>query len=117
MVVTTRKAFNRELTRTVQGVPTSPRRPQLTWEEEMTVRMAQGLSEGPDAALAYRGQLHGELRARLGALEAELLASMHQQGPLAETDDSQEIAGVSVNEEVRQRIMDRLAEIARAKKS
>lgn len=116
--MTTKKALNRELTRTVQGAPSAPKRQQLTWEEEMTVRMAHGVTESGEAPLAYRGQLHGELRARLGALEAELMASMHGRGPLAApVEPTEPTAQVAVDEDMRQRILDRLASVAAAKKS
>lgn len=116
--MTTKKALNRELTRTIQGAPSIPKRQQLTWEEEMTVRMAHGVSEGPDAALAFRGQLHTELRARLAGLEAELLASMHGRGPLAAVEEVEEqVPTVAVDEQKRSLIMERLAAVAAAKKS
>lgn len=115
--MTTKKSLNRELTRTVQGAPSVPKRQQLTWEEEMSVRMAHGVSEGPESALAFRGQLHTELRARLAGLEAELLASMHGRGPLAEPEVTAEAAPeVAVDAAMRQRIMERLASVAASKK-
>lgn len=96
--------------RTVTKAPmeTNTREQQLTWQEEMTVRMAHGLSEDRDHALEFRGQLHGELRARLGAMEAELLEVMFQRGPNAMQEAVDEPA---VDEEGRARIVQQLARL------
>lgn len=80
---------------------------QLTWEEEMTVRMSHGLSEGPEHALEFRGQLHNELRARLGMMEAELLEAMFQRGPLAQSS----VEAPAVDVEGRARILEQLARL------
>ena len=86
--------------------PTSTREHEgLTWQEEMVVRMTRGLSEAGEHELEYRGRLHREPRARLAQLEAELLASMHGAGPLAEVDEA---PAVEIQEEARDRIMERL---------
>lgn len=93
-------------TTTVERVRQAEER-DLSWQEEMVVRMRQGLSEEGDHELAYRGRHHREVRARLGNLEAELLAAMHERGPLAEREEA--APEVAVDESARQRIMERLA--------
>src|SRR5690625_3982362 len=79
-----------------------------TSQEEMTVRMAHGLSEDREHALEFRGQLHGELRARLSAMEAELLEVMFQRGPLAVQEAVDEPA---VDTDARARIVEQLARL------
>lgn len=108
--MTSNKKDARVTTHTVTKAPTetSTREQQLTWEEEMTVRMAHGLSEDRDHALEFRGQLHGELRARLGAMEAELLNVMFQRGPQAVQAAVEEPV---VDEEARARIVEQLARL------
>lgn len=73
----------------------------------MTVRMRHGLSEGPEADLEFRGQLHGEVRARLGAMEAEMLAAMFKRGPLADSADADDV-GVAVDTSSRDLILAKL---------
>lgn len=70
--------------------------------------MSHGLSEGPDHALEFRGQLHGELRARLGAMEAELLEAMFQRGPMAAPAAAEAPA---VDTDSRARILEQLARL------
>lgn len=55
----------------------------LTVEEERIVRMLKGLSEPDDAPLSFVKTADAEVNARLARMEAELLAHMHGQGPLA----------------------------------
>lgn len=108
--MTIKKNDKRVTTRTVTRAPleTRTKEQQLTWEEEMTVRMSHGLSEGPDHALEFRGQLHGELRSRLGAMEAQLLEAMFQRGPLA---GEAAAPAPAVDEESRSRILEQLARL------
>lgn len=74
----------------------------------MTVRMARGLSEGPEHALQFRGQLHGELQARLAAMEAELMQVMFQRGPLAVQEA---VEAPAVDTEGRAQIVEQLARL------
>lgn len=108
--MTSEKKNARTASRTVtqSHTETSTRDEQLTWSEEMTVRMAKGLSEGPEHALQFRGQLHGELQARLAAMEAELLQVMFQRGPQAVQEATQAPA---IDEEGRARILEQLARV------
>lgn len=108
--MTTKKNETRTLVSTSVRPQVSRASTRLTWEEEMTVRMRHGLSEGPDTDLEFRGQLHGEVRARLGAMEAEMLAAMFQRGPLAEEFPAED-SGVSVDEATRARIIETLARL------
>ncbi|MCB9520481.1 MAG: hypothetical protein H6699_06360 [Myxococcales bacterium] len=57
----------------------------LTREEELVIRMTRGLSEGAEHVLEYRGAGSEELAARLGLIEAALLADVYDIGPFAET--------------------------------
>lgn len=93
---------------TTSPAETSTREQELTWEEEMTVRMAHGLSEDNDHALEFRGQLHGELRGRLAAMEAELLEVMFQRGPNAMQES---VAEPAVDEDGRAQIVEQLARL------
>jgi len=108
--LTSNKQDARVTSHTVTKAPTetSTREQQLTWQEEMTVRMAHGLSEDREHALEFRGQLHGELRARLSAMEAELLEVMFQRGPLAVQEAVDEPA---VDTDARARIVEQLARL------
>jgi len=62
---------------------TETRTETLTAEEERVVRMVRGLSEAGDAPLEFVASKDAEVNARLKAMEAELMAVMHNQGPLA----------------------------------
>lgn len=73
----------------------------------MVVRMRHGLSEGDDHQLEFHGQHVAEPKARLAMMEAELLAMMHQRGPLAEQET--EAAKSDVNEDLRSKIFSRLS--------
>lgn len=107
--MTSKKTETQTQTRTTTRVPTETRSQdlQLTWEEEMTVRMSHGLSESADHALEFRGQLHGELRARLGMMEAELMEAMFQRGPMAQP----KVEAPAVDAEGRARILAQLARL------
>ena len=83
---------------------TRPGTRELTWEEEMVVRMRKGLSESDDAALEFRGQTHPETQARLAMIEAHLLSEMHGVGPWAEAEEE-----ADVDQDVKGRILDTLS--------
>jgi len=85
-------------------VPSSPGR-ELTPEEEMVVRMRQGLSEGHDHMLPQRGQTNAETRAKLALIEATLLEDLYGRGPLAEA------AGVDVDQDLKARILAKLSKL------
>ena len=76
----------------------------LSWEEEMVVRMRQGLSEADSHVLEFRGRGTPELRAQLTLMEADLLATMHGIGPLAD-------AGTEIDHGLKSRILSKLSEI------
>ena len=63
---------------------TERRQRELTWNEEMVVRMRQGLSEGDDHVLEMRGTAFEQARARLFAIEADALVAI--MGPEALVD-------------------------------
>ena len=94
-------------TTTRQAFRTRDESTKLSWKEEMVVRMRHGLSEGDDHPLEFHGQHVEEPKARLAMMEAELLAAMHQRGPLAE--EQSEEAGTDVDESLRSKIMQRLS--------
>ena len=76
----------------------------LTREEELVVRMRNGLGEAGDFPLEFRGTGNEELSARLGLIEATLLAEMHDAGPLA-------APRTAVDTDMRDRIMQRLSKL------
>lgn len=94
------KRTNKTIVRTETTTRTLTR--ELTWSEEMVVRMARGLSEDGAFALERRTS-DPELLARLGVLEAQLLAEMHGAGPLAESTQPPN--------DVKARILDRLSSL------
>jgi hypothetical protein len=89
--------------RTYTSTPSVGR--ELTHEEEMVVRMRQGLSEGHEHVLPRRGQTHAETRAKLALIEATLLEDIYGRGPLAEA------AGVDVDQDLKARILAKLSKL------
>ena len=77
----------------------------LTREEELVVRMRKGLSEEGDFALEFRGAGNEEVSARLGLIEATLLAEMFDAGPLA-------APRTTVDTEMKDRILDQLSKLS-----
>lgn len=104
-MATRRNTPNSAPVRTLTTV--SPGERELTREEELVVRMRQGLSEAPSAALPRRGTAVAETRARLALMEAALLADMHEAGPLADSPAPQ----VVVDSDVKARILDKLSKL------
>lgn len=94
-------------TSTHQGLRTREDSTRLTWKEEMVVRMRHGLSEGDEHELEFQGQHVPEPKARLAMMEAELLAVMHQRGPLAQADEA--ASETTVDEALRAKIFARLS--------
>ena len=76
----------------------------LTREEELVVRMRHGLGEDGDFPLEFRGAGNAEVAARLGLIEATLLAEMFETGPLASPR-------TTVNTEMKDRIIERLSKL------
>ncbi len=69
---------------TVTTLTREKSREELTHQEEMVVRMTRGISETDGHPLEFQGSDIDETRAKLALMEAQLLAQMHQSGPLAE---------------------------------
>lgn len=76
----------------------------LTRDEELVVRMTRGLGEGAGFALEFRGDAHAETAAQLALIEANLLAEMFDEGPVAER--------TSVDTELKGRILDKLSKLS-----
>lgn len=96
------KRTNKTTTETITTTHALPLTRELSWAEEMVVRTSRGLSEPGDAVLSFRGDGDEELHARLALMELELLATMHNQGPLAAPSSSAEGS-------VKAKILERLA--------
>jgi hypothetical protein len=77
----------------------------LTREEELVVRMRKGLSEEGDFLLEFRGAGNEEVTARLGLIEANLLADMFDAGPLA-------APRATVDTAMKDRIIDQLSKLS-----
>ena len=72
----------------------------LSHEEEKVVRMLHGLSQPDNSQLQFADVADDEVNARSRRMEAELLAKMHGQGPLADADS----APVTVKEKIMGRL-------------
>ncbi len=104
-MATRRTTPNAAPVRTLTNVHEGDR--ELTREEELVVRMRQGLGESPVSSLPRRGADFAETRARLALMEAALLAEMHDAGPLADSPAPQ----VVVDSDVKSRILDKLSKL------